>query len=569
MPCYNNHKLSRRIRGKSCPAAVSFAFRNDITNFGTLRKSKSTNLAVNLQKEHNFTRSRRRSFPKALSDELGLDATDESFAKKASSSTLHLHSVLTGGITHNLSCRKLANAHKLTHSLVDVCNQHTALNNLSPAHRCFDVDDSFSNQLTLDIAADFDEISSPENVSSSHAEVNEKRCETIASCIKQSVHYRTKYDNENILFGLLTASEHTEESLARTGKHFENSLCSELNQNPALCEVGSSFNELDEQDIKDRNETLLFGLLKASEASKKALSNVDETEKYLHNPFLNSLDNLTFKEQTFEAKEDIDFLTTAGEQENTENTHNALSNLNDQHLDNSFLSRFLQEVNRLEVNDSEDNQSIRSNPVLDLTAFTDNDVARLESHIQGTELLVENLATQVEDAKNEIEMSKQKQENEINDLISLNEEMQTIWSAKEAEVREILDRFSTYRDAVEADSKEKDEIYSEEINKREMLIKDLQLTKDALQEELARQTGALRGVLDDVQNFEATQVQQLGDVNQLVACLLEKFTDQEASLVCQSISVKLETSIATIKEKDYARCSNNPGLIFLSLIVKH
>ena len=171
-----------------------------------------------------------------------------------------------------------------------------------------------------------------------------------------------------------------------------------------------------------------------------------------------------------------------------------------------------------------------------------------------TELLVENLAKQVEEAKNDIEMSKRKHENEINDLISLNEEMQTIWSAKETEVREMLDRFSAYRDAVAADSKEKDEIYSEEIHKRDMLIKNLQLTKEALQDELVRQSKTFRDILEDFQNFESSQVDELGDVHVLVASLLDKSTDHESSMVCQSISLRLEKSIALVKEKDYARC---------------
>ena len=581
MPCYNNHKFSRRTRGKSCPAGVSFAFQNDITNFetGTLRKAKSTSLGLPLEKESNVTRQRRQSFPKALRDELGVLIRDESFAKNASSSSLHLqnYSTLAGGSAHNLFCRKLADAHKLSHSSVDVGNQHTALNNSSPAHCRFDVVHSSSKESTSDSGADFDNTSSHDNVS--FTEVNEKRvkCQINALCLQRSVDRSAKDNNENILFGLLKTSEHTEETLSsldETGKYLENSSNSEIIQKPTICDINSSRKE---QSLTDGIEELSFDLLIAAE-NPETSSTLNETSQQVDCSFLsNSFDNKlnenhttsgiksSLKEQAFQAKDKIEFLTPAEDQEQDENRQNALSNLNNsgRHLDNSFVKRLLQEVNSLEVIDSEDNPNQLIH-VPYLTAFTETDVARLQSHIQGTELLVENLASQVEEAKNEIEMSTQKQENEINDLISLNEEMQTIWSAKENEVREMLEKFSAYRSAVEADSKEKDDLFSEEIHKREMLIKDLQLTKDALQDELTRQTEAFKEVLDDFQNFEATQVEQLGDVSQLVTCLLEKFSDSDASMVCQSISVKLETSIATIKEKDYARCSNDYWFISLT-----
>ena len=238
---------------------------------------------------------------------------------------------------------------------------------------------------------------------------------------------------------------------------------------------------------------------------------------------------------------------------------NALSSLNSEEagrpLDNAFLGRFLQEIPGLEVLSVDDNSPrvVSGTRIFD-PLVVDSDVQRLECHVYGTEILVENLASEVEATRQEIEMSKRKQENEINDLISLNEEMQTIWSEKETEMREILQRFSAYRDAVDADSKEKDEVFAEELNKRDSMIKDLTEARNALEDELRRKTEALKEVINDVENFDVEQVQQLLHVNQLVACLLEKFSDQDAGVaVCQSISFKLETSIATIKEKDYTR----------------
>ena len=557
----NNRKLSRRSRGKSCPAGV--AFRNDITNFetSTIRKSRSTNLVQTLEKESNVSHERRQSFPKVLYDKLGLHVRDENLTKKASS-ILHLQNYsLTGGNAHNLFCRKLADAHKPTHSAVDVCNQHTTLNNLSPAHLCLEVVSSFAKASTSDISTDFDQISAHDNVCFTTHEKRAK-CEINASCIRQSV---DQDDNR----ALLEASEYTRETLSNTNltrKYLENSSsCSEPNQKPTIDEISPSFKEHDEKTLTDDNH-LLSKFLKASENQGKTLLTFDERKQDLHDLFLQSLDKKPIQDQTTQSKNSsineqclkdkawCKLLTFVDERGHGQNVSPNL-NKPGQDFDESFIRRFLQEIKRLEV-DSEDDLNCFS-PELDLTAFKDSDVARLESDIQGTELLVENLADQVKEAKKEIEMTSQKQENEINDLILLNEEMQTIWSAKEAEVREMLERFSAYRSAVEADSKEKDDLFSEEINKRETLIKDLQLTKDALQDELQRQTEVFREVLNDLQHFEATQVQQLGDVNQLVACLLEKFSDQEANLVCQSISVKLETTIATIKEKDYARYSED------------
>lgn len=159
------------------------------------------------------------------------------------------------------------------------------------------------------------------------------------------------------------------------------------------------------------------------------------------------------------------------------------------------------------------------------------------------------------DDESESDNKMSEQENEINELIFVNEEMQIMLSAKEDELREILEKSSAYRAAVESDSKEKDDLHSEEIDKREILIKDLQMTNETLRDELALQTRTFCEVLNDVQNFETSHVRELLDINEMVACLLEKVfaIDEDASLVCQSISVKLEASIATIREKDYTR----------------
>ena len=574
MSRYNNPKLSKRSRGKSCPAGVRFAFRNNITNFesGTLRKSKSTSLA-RLGKESNFTRERRQSSPKALCDDLGLHVRDESLIKKASS-TLHSenYSVLTGGVRG-----KLADAHKLSHSAVDVSNQHTTLNNLSPAHRFTDLVGSSSDKFTSDIATDFDGTSARENVRLTTKE-KPGQPEINASCIKQSV---DQDDNRNILFGLLKASEHTSKTLSSrnlTGEYFkEFSSYSDLNPKQTTRGIYPSFEEHQEQTLTDDNH-LLSDFVIAAENPLKTSSTLDNSEDDLNDSFLHTLEpnnwnksqpehsrtTLLNKQSLQDKASASEFLTFVKDREKNEQGLN--TQLNSNKTSQHFFRRFLQELSSIEINDCEDKLNYLSH-LNDLAVFEDNDVTRLQSHIHGTELLVENLADQVEDAKKEIKMTAQKQENEINDLISLNEEMQTIWSAKEAEVREMLDRFSAYRSAVEADSKEKDDLFCEEINKRETLIKDLQLTKDALQDELQRQTEVLQVILNDLQNFEENQVEQLGDVNQLVACLLEKFSDQEASLVCQSISVKLETSIATIKEKDYARYSDDywPFILYLAL----
>ena len=565
MPCYNNGKPSRRARGKSCPAGVSFAFRNDIGNFetGSPRKSKSTNLGLSLEKESNSTRERRQSLPEAFGDKLRFD---ESFEKKGSlASHLLNYSTLTGGITYNddnvVFCCKLADAYKPSHSSVAVCNQHMTLNNSSLAHRCFDIAASFSNGSSLDIATDFNEISTRDNVGINE---NEAKYEINYLCgaHAQTVNRSAKDDVETTL-DFVKASEHWEKTFECTKGY----LGRKSNQNQTIFDLYSSRFKEDKDVINNGNDILLFDLLRAAEHSKQTSSNADETVRYLGNTFVNSSNNEPNEEQlacginsTFKEESLRRNFETQGQ--NQENTRNTLPNLHEtgRHSSDLSVSKFLQEISGLEPLDSCNNfsQLTLKNHIPDSAAYTlQSDVASLESHIEGTERLVENLANQVEEARNDIEMSKQKQENEINDLISLNEEMQTIWSAKETEVREILDKFSAYRDAVEADSKERDEMYSEEINKRDMVIKDLHLTKESLQDELARKTAAFRELLEDVQNFDASQVEQLGDVHQLVVSLLETFSDQGATIVCQSISLKLETSIATMKEKDYVRYDND------------
>lgn len=558
MPYYNNHKLSRRTRGKSCPAGVNFAFRNDIGNFktGSLRKSKSTSFGLSLEKESNSIRERRQSLPEAVLNKLEID---ESFEKKRSSAS-HLlnYSPLTGGKTYNddnvVFCCKLADAYKPSHSSVAVCNQHTTLNNLSPAHRCFDIAASFSNGSKLDVATDFNKVSTRENVGISEKEVKYEINYQFTTHV-QNVNRSDRVEVENIL-DFVKAPEQLETTFECTRGYLDR-------QNQSIFDLYSSCIKGDKDVLKNGNDSLLFDLLRAPEHSKQTSLNADETVKYLGKTFVNSSHNGPNEEQSIcginstfkEGTGPGNFETQGQDQENTRNT---LSNLQEtgQHLSDLSVSKLLQEISSLGALDLDNNfsQLILKNHISDSATFVlQSDVASLESHIEGTERSVENLANQVEEAKNDIEMSKQKQENEINDLISLNEEMQTIWSAKETEVREILERFSAYRDAVEADSKERDEMYSEEINKRDMVIKDLHLTKESLQDELARQTAAFRELLEDVQNFDASQVEQLGDVNQLVACLLETFSDQDATVVCQSISLKLETSIATVKRKEYER----------------
>ena len=566
MPCYNNRKLSRRTRGKSCPAGVSFAFRNDIGTPGELRKSKSTNFDLSLEKEENSARGRRQSVPEALRDKLELDG---SFEKKRFSHLLN-YSTPTGGKGHNddnvMFCCKLTDAHRPSHSSIGVCNQHTTLNNSSsPAHRSFDIATSFSNHSKLDIAADFDEISNRANFASNNAGVNEKQAEYEVTHA-ENVNRSTRDDVGNILC-LVKASEHSDKTFECREEYSGNQQGRKSNQNQSVFDLYSS-GILDDKDVLKKGiDSLLFDLLRAAEQSKETSLNAEERAKYLGNTFVNSLNNKrneepstceinsTFKEETFQSNfETLEQIRT----------RNRLSNLHGTsgHRGNISVSRLFQEIRSLEGLDSE---ARWSELIADSAAFSQSDFSRLESHIEGTERLVENLANQVEETKNDIEMSKQKQENEISDLISLNEEIQTIVSAKDTEVREILEKFSAYRDAVEADSKEKDEMYSEEINKRDTLIKELHLTKESLEDELTRQTSAFRELLDDVRNFDASQVEELGDVSQLVTRLLETFSDQDATVVCQSISLKLETSIATVKEKDYVRYGDDfrDDLIYL------
>ncbi|XP_028402078.1 uncharacterized protein LOC114525070 [Dendronephthya gigantea] len=333
----------------------------------------------------------------------------------------------------------------------------------------------------------------------------------------------------------------------------------------------TSTNEI-EQAIKKSNEDPLSASLKAVSHSQNdtTLLNTCESAEYSHCSSFKSSSTeeksedpgiiLTFKSPYLNKTLPTELLKSFENIECIRKTHGVLSSSsgNGKPLNDAFLGTFFEEVNSSEVDELLErfNRLIQKRDTDDLLDFqADDDVKRLESSIKGTELLVESLAAQVEETKSEIEMSSQKQENEINELVSFNEEIHSILSAKESEIREILERFSTYRDAVEADTKEKDEIYSEETSKREALINELQLTRDALLEQLTQQTQMLREIIFDAQTFEATHVEQLGDVHQLVAGLLEKFSDQEASLVCQRISVKLETSIATIKEKDYTRHS--------------
>lgn len=553
MPCYNNHKLSRRTRGKSCPAGVSFAFRNDIGTPGELRKSKSTNFGLSLEKEVNSARERRQSVPEALRDKLQFDG---SFEKKRFSHLLN-YSTPTGGRGHNddnvMFCCKLTDAHRPSHSSIGVCNQHTTLNNPSPAHRCFDIATSFSNHSKLDIAADFDEISNRGNFASYNAGGDEKQAEYEITHA-ENVNRSTGDDVGNILH-LVKASEHSEKTFECRKEYSGNPQGRKSNQNQSVFDLYSSGISDDKDVLKKEIDSLLFDLLRAAVQSKETSLNADERAKYLGNTLVNSLNNelneeqstceinSTFKEESFQSN-----FETPGQIR----TKNTLSNLHGtgRQLGNISVSRLFQEISSLEGLDSEDSLSAL---IADSAAFSQSDFSRLESDIEGTERLVENLASQVEETRNDIEMSKQRQENEISDLLSLNEEIQTIVSAKDTEVREILEKFSAYRDAVEADTKEKDELYSEEINKRDTLIKELHLTKESLEDELTRQTSAFRELLDDVRNFDASQVEELGDVCQLVTRLLETFSDQDATVVCQSISLKLQTSIATVKEKDYVR----------------
>ena len=144
------------------------------------------------------------------------------------------------------------------------------------------------------------------------------------------------------------------------------------------------------------------------------------------------------------------------------------------------------------------------------------DVTRLECQVYGTELLVESLANEVEETKQELTMSKRKQESDLSDLLLLNEELQTMWSEKESEVREILERFSTYRMAVEADSKEKEELYAEEILKRERTIKDLKCTKCQLEEKLLDKEATIEKLTTDIQEKENGHLKKFLEVNELV-----------------------------------------------------
>lgn len=60
-------------------------------------------------------------------------------------------------------------------------------------------------------------------------------------------------------------------------------------------------------------------------------------------------------------------------------------------------------------------------------------------------------------------MSTFEEEKDVRDLVLLNAEMQTIWNKKEYEVRDVLEKFSAYRAAVDSDAKEKDELFVEEV----------------------------------------------------------------------------------------------------------
>ncbi|XP_028416782.1 rootletin-like [Dendronephthya gigantea] len=498
MPLYNNNKHTKRLRGNSCPAGVSFEYRNDIKKDGPgpLQKSKSTNfIGLLLEKEHNLVRERRQSLPDSFRDELSRPAVIDE--KHISDHFPNYSSRRTGGSVHNSFYSKLVPANSQSHSSADASNQHTKQNK-SPVHRCFAIARSFLNEIPFDISSEL------------------------------------RTENRDIYPTNLTSTNEIEQAIKKS------------NEDPLSASLKAVSHS--------QNDTTLLNTCESAEYSHCSSFKSSSTEEKSENPGI----ILTFQSPDLNKTLPTELLKSFENIECIRKTHGVLSSSsgNGKPLNDAFLGTFFEEVSNSEVDELLErfNRLIQKRDTDDLLdSQADDDVKRLESSIKGTELLVESLAAQVEETKSEIEMSNQKQGNEINELVSFNEEIHSILSAKESEIREILERFSTYRDAVEADTKEKDEIYSEETSKREALINELQLTRDALLEQLTQQTQMLREIIFDAQTFEATHVEQLGDVHQLVAGLLEKFSDQEASLVCQRISVKLETSIATIKEKDYTR----------------
>lgn len=187
-----------------------------------------------------------------------------------------------------------------------------------------------------------------------------------------------------------------------------------------------------------------------------------------------------------------------------------------------------------------------------------DEVGRLKCHVYNTELLVESLASQVEATRNELTMSKKKQENELSDILSLNEEMQSIWSEKESEVREILERFATYRDAVEADSKEKDELYAEELGKREMIIREATFEKKNMTKRLSERENALEEMIQDLKALETARQQEFFEIDKLVGGLAERYTEDEtAKEALQAISERVQSVIIEFKGQDFTKYTSH------------
>ncbi|XP_046854861.1 uncharacterized protein LOC124447907 isoform X1 [Xenia sp. Carnegie-2017] len=153
-------------------------------------------------------------------------------------------------------------------------------------------------------------------------------------------------------------------------------------------------------------------------------------------------------------------------------------------------------------------------------------------------------------------MSTFEEEKDVRDLVLLNAEMQTIWNKKECEVRDVLEKFSAYRAAVDSDAKEKDELFVEEIGKREKTIKDLELKIVILQDEMCRQNETFKAFIADVQTAEKDYIQQLVDVIQIVQGLSDSLDKSSAQIICHNIRVQIETFVAKFKERDYRRYIN-------------
>lgn len=224
------------------------------------------------------------------------------------------------------------------------------------------------------------------------------------------------------------------------------------------------------------------------------------------------------------------------------------------------IENFGEVIESSKVSDLDDKvlQWLLSKQVVDPGEFL-NDVESLECRVHDTKRLADSLASQVEEEKGDSKMNQKKQESELSDLLSLNEEMQTIWSEKESEVREILERFSMYRDAVDADSKEKDEMYAEELNKREMIIRELELSKNNLEEKLSRKEAIMEQVIKDLQQNEATRLQELLEIDKLVTSLAGKYTESETGgeAARQYISERLQSVIAGFEDKGFTNNSSS------------